>query len=135
MDEGEEKARRRQLSPFPRAAPEQDQSLPGEGEPESSTEALGDGSGGVVGRMRKERAGDRARGFINGRGVPVNLAEVVVVSWARVDRVSGGVAELGPGMRSALAFGWMQVARGGETGSPFRPVLSTCRCSMVGTMS
>jgi hypothetical protein len=65
----------------------------------------------------------------------VKLAEVVVVSWVMVGRVSGGIAELGPGVRGALAFGWTQVARGGEAGSPFRPVPSTHRCSTVGTVS
>jgi hypothetical protein len=32
--------------------------------------------------------------------------------------MGGGVAELGPGMRGALAFGRMQVARGAETDVP-----------------
>jgi hypothetical protein len=65
---------------------------------------------------------------------PVKLAEVVVVSWVMVGQVSGGIIELGPGVRGALAFGRTQVARGGETGLPFRPVLSTRRCSTVVTV-
>jgi hypothetical protein len=84
----------------------------------------------------RERTGERGGAWLfNRRGVPVKLAEVVMVSWAMVGQANGGVTELGPGVRGVLAFGWMQVARGGETGSPFHPVPSTCRCSTVGMVS
>jgi hypothetical protein len=86
-------------------------------------------------KERKEWARERVQGFISWQGILVKLAEVIVVSWAMVGRVSSGVAELGPGVCGALAFGWTQVARGGEAGSPFRPVPSMRRCSTVGTVS
>jgi hypothetical protein len=135
MYKGEKKERRWQPLPFPHVAPKQDQALPGEGEPEGPTAALGCDAG-ALGMQMRERMGKRGGVWLfNGRGVPVKLVEVVVVSWAMVGRVSGGVAELGLGVGGALSFGWTQVARGGEMGLPFRLVPPMRRCSTMETVS
>jgi hypothetical protein len=68
MDEGKEKARRRQHSPISHAAPERDRALPGEGEPEALAVALG-GDAGVLGMQMSRKTGKRGgAGLFNWRG-------------------------------------------------------------------
>jgi hypothetical protein len=103
-----------QPSPFLRAAPEQDGALPGEGEPESSAEALGCDAG-VLGVQMGERTGRRGGVWlINGRG---GLSGLQGQSWCpgrALAGVGGGVAVLGPGVRGARILegcGWTEAMR------------------------
>jgi hypothetical protein len=48
--------------------------------------------------MREERSREGACGLLYEWGALEKLAVAVVVSWARIGRASGGVAELGSGV-------------------------------------
>jgi hypothetical protein len=87
---------RHQPSPVSTWQPNGNRALPGEGEPESSAEVLGSGTGVQWERMGEERAEEGPCGFIYWRGA---LGKLAVRSWRSGQGLAG---------RAVASQGWVQ---------------------------